>query len=165
MAKRKQTKQTKPRKQVKRQTRHFQLRIEHPKDAHVKEILDYCRSQRREVTVIRDAIALYWALENDNLEALFEMFPQHRAKLTGGGQGGGGDLEQIKSMLEIIAAGRKQGEFIMQSDQPTTGKLLGGKAPALPVFEELDDEPTVLIRASTSTDSSMNFVSAMQGMQ
>ena len=50
MANRKQSKTKKQRKQIKRQTRHFQLRVEHPKDAHVKEILDYAKSQRREET-------------------------------------------------------------------------------------------------------------------
>jgi len=162
-------KQSKNRKQVKRQTRHFQLRVEHPQDAHVREILDYAKSQRREVTVIRDAVSLYWALENGNLEALFEAFPQYKAQLTPPLVGGGGDLLEIKSMLEIVVAGRKANELVMQSagEPPvkTTGKLLAGKAPALPIFEDEPDEPTVIIRATTSTDSSLNFVSAMRGMQ
>ena len=117
-SKHKPTKQPKPRKPIKRQTRKFQLRVEHPKDAHVKEILDFARSQRREVTVIRDAIALYWALENDNLEVLFEMFPKHRAKLTSGGQGGGGVTAEA---LEIFMAELKTSRgYLMQSaaDQP-----------------------------------------------
>jgi hypothetical protein len=46
MAKKKSTKQ---RKEIKRTTRHFQLRTEHPHDQHVREILDYGKSQRREV--------------------------------------------------------------------------------------------------------------------
>jgi Flp pilus assembly protein TadB len=59
MAKRKTSKN---RKQVKRQTRHFQLRAEHPIDQHVKEILDFKRSKRSEVTAIRDGVRLLWAL-------------------------------------------------------------------------------------------------------
>src|SRR5215207_8295262 len=99
MAKRKQSKN---RKQVKRQTRHFQLRLEHPQDAHVREVLDYARSQRREVTMIRDAVTLFYALESGNLEALFEKFPQYKAQFTPGGSGGAG--EQIQALLEIFMA-------------------------------------------------------------
>src|SRR5689334_19866415 len=107
--KRKTTKQPKPRKQIKRQTRKFQLRVgqEYPIDSHVAEILNYKRSQRAEVTTIRDGVRLLWALENNDLSVLFEMFPKVKDQLTGGG--GGGQLDQIQHMLEIVVAGRKQG--------------------------------------------------------
>ncbi|MBA3872475.1 MAG: hypothetical protein H0X30_25340 [Anaerolineae bacterium] len=116
MANRKQSKTKKQRKQIKRQTRHFQLRVEHPKDAHVKEILDYAKSQRREVTMIREAVTLYWALENNNLEVLFEMFPQHRDKLTGGGNSGGGvSADALESFMQILRAQGNTGGYVMQS--------------------------------------------------
>ena len=68
-------KNTKPKTPAKRytprQTRKFQLRRDHPIDAHVSEILDYSRAKRREVTVIRDGVRLLWALENNDLSVLF----------------------------------------------------------------------------------------------
>lgn len=164
MAKRKQTKQPKPRKQIKRTTRHFQLRTEHPKDAHVLEVLTYLKGQRREVTVIRDAIALYWALENNNLDVLFEMFPQHRDKLTGGDGGAGGNELAREIAAQIILQGGAPG--LLMSGQPAagTGKQLNAPQFQMPTFEELDDAPTVIISKST-VDSSMNFVNALKGMQ
>lgn len=115
MAKRKQSR--KQRKQVKRTTRHFQLRVDHPQDAHVREILDYARSQRREVTLIRDAVALFWALENNDLEPLFEKFPQYRAKFSGdGGQGGGGVTnEALQAFMDILRAQNNTGGYVMKS--------------------------------------------------
>ena len=164
MAKKKSNKQ---RKQIKRQTRHFQLRVEHPQDRHVAEILDYARTQRREVTLIREAVTLYWALENGNLEALFEKFPVFKANFasptTTSTVDGGGQLDEIKSMLEMIAAQQQSnnGYFLQSTPGP---KQLPAPSFAMPVFEE-DDEPTVLIRASTSNDSALNFVTALRNMQ
>ena len=116
-------KQSKNRKQIKRQTRHFQLRVEHPIDSHVGEILDFAKSQRREVTVIRDSVRLFWALENNDLSVLFDMFPHLKPQVNGqGGGGGSDDLQQIKSMLEIVVQQRKVGELVMQSVLPTPQK-------------------------------------------
>ena len=71
-----------PKRYIPRQTRKFQLRVDHPQDVHVLEVLNFARSQRREVTVIRESIALYWALKNGNLEALFDVFPQYKAQFA-----------------------------------------------------------------------------------
>ncbi len=157
------SKVNKQRKQIKRTTRHFQLRVEHPKDKHVAEVLDYARTQRREVTVIREAITLYWALENNDLSVLFEMFPHLKPQVAHGA----GGIDEIKAMLEMIARQQKAStEYVMPSPVPGTAnpKLLAAPHFAVPLFEE-DDEPTVLIRASTSTDSSLNFVTALRSMQ
>src|SRR4051794_17139479 len=75
-------KQTKPQKYAPRQTRKFQLRLDHEQDQHVQEILDCAKSKRKEVTIIRNGVALYWALENGNIDALFEAFPQYKAQFA-----------------------------------------------------------------------------------
>ena len=67
-------------------------------------------------------------------------------------------------MLEFVVAGRKANELVM-SATPTTGKQIAATSFTMPVFEDLGDEPTVLIRTSTNTDSSMNFVTVLRGMQ
>ena len=165
-------KQSKNRKQIKRQTRKFQLRVDHPQDAHVREVLDYARANRREVTMIRDAVTLYYALEQGNLDALFDAFPQYKAQLAPpappAASGAGDDLQQIKAMLEIVVAGRKAGELVMQSGQPvTTGKQLAGfKALAAPVDED-DDLPALTIKkdATTSTDNFMRMLGGLAAEQ
>ena len=121
MAKRKQSKN---RKQVKRQTRHFQLRVEHPIDQHVQEILDFKRSKRAEVTAIRDGVRLLWALENNDLSVLFDMFPHLKPQIAASAPAeGGGQLDEIKGLLEMIASQQKPpGGYLMQSALPIPQK-------------------------------------------
>ena len=149
-------KSTKNRKQIKRTTRHFQLRTEHPQDQHVKEVLDYAKSQRREVTLIRDAIALYWALENGNLEALFEKFPAFRASFTPSTSmpvvDGAGQLDEIKSMLEMIAAQQ-------QSSSGYVMKSLGNSVKPLPAPPVVEIKQSPVVSADAIAD---NFLSMFQ---
>jgi len=162
MANRKQTKkakQTKQRKPIKRQTRHFQLRIgeDYPVDKHVGEILDYKRQKRSEVTAIRDGVRLLWALENNDLSVLFEMFPQYKGQFLPDGVS---LIEQIQGILSKTVAGQGDKQPIGFGQGP---KQIEAPKFAMPIFEE-GDEPTVLIRASTNTDSSANFVTALKNM-
>ncbi len=106
MAKKKSTKQ---RKQIKRTTRHFQLRVDHPKDAHVRDVLDYAKSQRREVTLIRDAVTLFYALENGNIEALFEAFPQYKTQFA---PDTAGAIEQFMDILRTQSINNGAGQSI-----------------------------------------------------
>lgn len=128
---------TKPRKSVKRTTRHFQLRVDNPQDQHVGQVLDYAKSQRREVTMIRDAITLFWALEQGDLNALFEKFPQYKAQFTpptsATGGSGGGQLDEIKSILEMLAAQQKTDQYVMKSITPTTPAPVAEVKQAAPV--------------------------------
>lgn len=153
------------RKSIPRQTRRFQLRTNHPIDSHVEEILNFKRSQRAEVTAIRDGVRLLWALENNDLSVLFEMFPHLKSQFIAPAGGDGGPLDEIRGMLEMIAAQQKTGNgYLMQSSSGQgTGKQLNAPQFALPIFE-MDDEPTVIIKASTNTDSSLNFVSALKSL-
>lgn len=166
-------KPNKNRKQVKRQTRHFQLRVEHPIDQHVREILDFKRANRAEVTTIRDGVRLIWALENNDLSVLFELFPHIKPQLTptppAGGVGGSDLAKEIAA--QIILQGGTPG-YLMQSalpapapqpepaapatPAPTTGKLLSGFKPlAAPTFE---DEELLEVTASTKGTAAQNFM-------
>lgn len=140
MAKRKTSKNRKP---IPRQTRKFQLRLEHKQDSHVREILDFAKSQRREVTLIRDAVSLFWALENGNLDALFEQFPQYKAQLAAaaptGGQGGAGGNNLAKEIAEHLAL-IGGSNYVMQSALP---------APAIP----LPAVPKAVVKAAKPVSS------------
>lgn len=145
-------KQPKPRKYAPRQTRKFQLRLDHAEDAHVRDVLDFCKGERREVTVIRHAITLYWALEQGNLDALFDTFPQYKAQFAPN------TVEALEQFMQIL----KQQQIVQA---PAAGpKQITAPSFAMPIFED-DDEPTVMVSASTNTDSSMNFVTALRSMQ
>lgn len=145
----------KNRKQVKRQTRHFQLRLEHPQDSHVREILDYAKSQRREVTIIREAVTLFWALENGNLEALFERFPQYRAQLTAGGGNGAGGSDLAKQIAEQIVLMNGTGGYLMQSAQPSPAPKAGNLS-AVPVAIAVKAAPP---DADTMADNFLGMLS------
>ena len=147
-------KQTKPRKYAPRQTRKFQLRLDHAEDAHVRDVLDFCKGERREVTMIRKGVSLYWALEQGNLDVLFEMFPQYKAQFAPN------TAETLEQFMGIL---RRQ-QVVQAPERAAGPKQIAAPNFAIPIFEE-DDEPTVLIRTSTSTDSSMNFVTALKNMQ
>ena len=145
------------RKSVPRHTRKYQFRNDHPTDQHVENILGYWKSNKQEITNLRKAVALYYALEQGDLPALFEAFPQYKAQFARN------TAEALEQFMEILR--RQQ---ILQPEPQSAGeggiKQITAPSFAMPIFEE-DDEPTVLIRASTSTDSSMNLVNALRNIQ
>jgi hypothetical protein len=156
MAKKKTTSKTPPKRYTPRQTRKFQLRRDHPIDAHVSEILDYSRSKRREVTVIRDGVRLLWALENNDLSVLFEMFPHLKDQFIPGGLN---LIEQIQSIL--LQAHVPPPE---PAGQPAGLKALNAPTFALPVFEDDDELPTLVTNRSTSTSGVSNLIGAFSDL-
>ena len=139
-------KPTKLRKYAPRQTRKFQLRLDHAEDAHVLEVLNFARSQRREVTVIRESIALYWALENGNLEALFDVFPQYKAQFAPS------TAEALEQFMQIL---KQQKPIATGGGQPINYEP-PIPLPALPVVE-------VKQLAAVSADAiADNFLSMFQ---
>ena len=70
------------RKSVPRHTRKYQFRNDHPMDQHVEQVLNFWRSEKQEITNLRKAVALYYALEQGDLPALFEVFPQYKAQFA-----------------------------------------------------------------------------------
>ena len=162
MAKKNTKTKTPPKRYTPRQTRKFQLRRDHPVDAHVSEILDYSRTKRREVTVIRDGVRLLWALENNDMSVLFEMFPHLKDQFIPGGLN---LIEQIQSML------LQSHSLPLQAEPERVGqgiKLNALNKPTftLPVFEDEDDElPTVMTHKITSTAITTNLLNDMSNLQ
>ncbi|MEZ4672534.1 MAG: hypothetical protein R3E39_31925 [Anaerolineae bacterium] len=155
-------KQKKPanRRYVPRQTRKFQLRLEHPVDRHVGDILDFSRSQRREVTLIRDGVRLLWALENNDLSVLFELFPHLKDQFVPGG------LDLLEHVQALFLKSR---EFAMPSAPVGQGTLHAGgpkplNAPAL-AMPTFDDEDTIIISKSASSNATLNFLNNMKSLQ
>jgi hypothetical protein len=143
-----------------RQTRKFQLRRDHPIDMHVSEILDYSRAKRREVTVIRDGVRLLWALENNDLSVLFEMFPHLKDQFLPGGVN---LIEQIRAMLLEMPLLPLEPERV---GQPAGLKALNApaKAFALPVFDDDDELPTIVTGKNTSASGVANFIGAFSDL-
>ena len=142
-----------------RQTRKFQLRRDHPIDAHVSEILDYSRTKRREVTVIRDGVRLLWALENNDMSVLFEMFPHLKDQFIPGGLN---LIEQIQSIL-------LQARPLPQEPVGQGIGLKGLNKPTftLPVFEDDDDELPTIVTGKNNSDvnAAANLIGLALSMQ
>ena len=159
MAKKKTSPQTPSKRYTPRQTRKFQLRRDHPIDVHVSEILDYSRSQRREVTVIRNGVRLLWALENNDLSVLFEMFPHLKDQFIPGGVN---LIEQIQSMLTQLHPLSPEPERVGQA---VGLKALNAPTFALPLFEDADEElPTLVIGKNTNALGVANFLGGIKSL-
>jgi hypothetical protein len=150
MAAKKQT--STKRKPVPRHTRKYQFRNDHPMDQHVEDILNFWKKGKQEITNLRKAVALYYALEQGNLPELFEVFPQYKAQFAPNA------ADALEQFMQIL-----------QRQQPTPEPAAGPKQIAAPTFAmpiiDDDDEPTLLLRTSDSSDSALNFVSALRNMQ
>jgi hypothetical protein len=156
-------KNTKPKTPAKRytprQTRKFQLRRDHPIDAHVSEILDYSRTKRREVTVIRDGVRLLWALENNDMSVLFEMFPHLKDQFIPGG------LNLIEQIREIVSHAPIMIAEPERAGQPAGLKALNAPTFALPVFDDDDELPTLVTTKAMANDPGANFLGGIMGLQ
>ena len=141
-----------------RQTRKFQLRLDHPLDIHVAQVLQHARARRREVTIIREGIALWWALENGDLEYLFEKFPQYRAHFK---PDTGELIDQFRQML--LQQGRAGGESAVST--VSSPRTLPAPKFALPVLDEDDDQDTLVIKRDTSTTAGDNFLKSILSIQ
>jgi hypothetical protein len=133
---------------VARQTRKFQLRHDHPVDAHVMEILDYAKGQRSEVTMIRDGVRLLWALKNDNLRVLFELFPHMERQFNPDAE----DLiAQFRDMLLQNRNVPVQQPVPIDSGSEQGGrKLLSAAKIDLPLLDDDDGDTIVIAKASDS---------------
>ena len=81
--------------------------------------------------------------------------------------GGAGQLDEIKAMLELIVTQNKNGGgYTMQSAQPPAGlKPLSAASQqfALPTFDD-DELPALSVKRNTNSDSGLMFLAAMQGV-
>ena len=77
--------------------------------------------------------------------------------------GGAGQLDEIKAMLELIVTQNKSGLLMQSAPQPSTGKTLGGFKALAPPVDEDDDLPaiTTKVSANAGMEANRNF---MQGL-
>ncbi|MEP6989244.1 MAG: hypothetical protein ABI970_26830, partial [Chloroflexota bacterium] len=100
-------KSTAKRKPVPRHTRKYQFRDEHPMDNHVENVLNYWKHGKQEITNLRKAVALYYALEQGNLSELFDFFPQYKAQFA---PDTAGAIEQFMDILRKQSANNGAGQ-------------------------------------------------------
>lgn len=150
------------RKMVPRKTHKFQLRQDHAEDIHIQEIVEYWKTQKKGVTNIRKAIALFYALEQGDDSLLSEMFP-HRA---GQAQPMFPDAPTIVEALNRLTSTMERIQVpVMVEREPEKPKLAGLKAMRqlqAPSYD--DDAPMLTTSKNTSVNASQNLVSLALGM-
>lgn len=127
------------------------------------------KGQGQFTRAIREGLRLWASLRDGQVDVLLELFPWVREALAKSAPpasvSGVTNSELAKEIAaQIILQGGTTGYMTQSTSAPSGAKQIAAPSFAMPIFEE-DDEPTVLIRASTSTDSSMNFVTALKNMQ
>lgn len=155
------------RKPVKRHTRNYQFRDDHPIDQHVDSILDYWKGDRREITTLRKAVALYYALEQGDFGALLEAFPQYKSQVSGGG-GGGFDTDKLATEIAERVAMLNGSQYQMQPPAPApTGKLLGGGKVLSAPIEDDEPLPDIVTRKDSGAGlkSCNNFMQGLMSLQ
>lgn len=133
-------------------------------------LVERLKAKRQLSRAFREGLQLWADLQAGNTDVLFRLFPLLREKLqpiAAPPPGGGGELDEIKTMLEIALAKHSKDEYTMQPPAlpATTGKLLSTKAFSAPVFDDDDDLPTVVIRKSEGSSAALNFLTNMASLQ
>ena len=103
--------------------------------------------------MIRDGVRLLWALENNNLAVLFELFPHLQKQFI---PEGADLLEQFRQMLLQPRPVETPAASLPQGPQP----LAGFKSLPLPVDDD-DEQDTIILKRSTSTDAGKNFLGSL----
>ena len=154
------TKKKRERRYIPRETYKFQLRLDHTEDIHVYDILKYAETERRAVTTIRNGIKLMWALENDDLSVLFDLFPNLKGRFVPESTD---LLEEFRRML--LQQQRAIPEIPTLAPVSNGGpKPLPAPQIAMPTF---DDEDTIVMRRDTNAgaSSAASFLDAAFGFQ
>lgn len=143
-----------------RETRKFQLRLDDSSDLQVREILESARTQRREVTMIRNGVKLLSALENDDLSVLFELFPNLKGRFV---PESASLIEQFRQMLLQHPAAIPE---IPKLEPPTVGNPKSLPIPHIPM-PTFDDEDTMVMEKDALSETRINtsFLDAAFGFQ
>lgn len=157
----------------------FWLNVLKPTEAHLIDVINWLVEQGEFVRSVRDGILLVYQLRfckdspGRGTEALLEMFPDIRERLNLPPlASGGGELDEIKSMLELIAAQQTTNQqYTMQSVIPAAPAMTGNLKPlnnvviAPPSFD--DDDDTVVLttkKSAPNMEVGDNFLRQMSGL-
>lgn len=167
---------------------HFWLNLRFEAENTLNNQVQELKKQRKFAETLRNGLRLILDLQAGSLSVLFELFPHLQERLEGQAPTPipNPTLDEIKSMLEIALAEKREGDkYLMQSQlqpkvaqhrlaalpvpagQGATGKTLGGFKPLdMPRFEDDgEDLPTIVTWQDTKTDSAKIFMQAMQSVQ
>lgn len=142
---------------------HFWLNLNKDAENKLDQAVRELKKRRLFAETLRDGLRLILDLQAGSLTVLFELFPNIREHLIEQGaspSGGAGQLEEIKSMLEIVLAEKRDDDrYQMHSAQP-----LGSIKPDSPAQASLN-APVAVVKQAAVVSADLiadNFLSMFQ---
>lgn len=144
------------------------------------ETIEALKAERKFAVTMRNALRLIIDLSSGNIDVLLELFPWVVERIGATqpapvSQPPAPDTSELAKEIatQLILRGGKDTLQMIQGGQQQdsnrtgqgTGKQLAAPQFALPVFDDDSELPTIITKGSTSVDSSLNFITALQHMQ
>jgi hypothetical protein len=125
----------------------------------------HLKNRRGFSRTIRDGLRLILDLRAGQVDVLFELFPWVKDKLVS--QTTHAPTTAIEAQLQRLeAALTAQGATPIDIPHAATGpKQLATPKLSAPIFDDDDDQDTVVLKRNTSTDAAQNLFSSMMGLQ
>lgn len=148
----------------------FWLEIGKAMEVDLADQLAVLKSGRKFAATVRDALRLILDLRAGNTDVLYELFPAIVARIgleaitSNPPSGGAGELEEIRSMLEIALANKRADEKLMLPVATGSPRPLAVKELSAPVFDDDDDMPLLTVSKSTASGAGLNFLASMKGL-
>lgn len=130
----------------------FWLNDKRDDDIELNSMIDDLKRDRLFSRAIREGLRMWVDSQSDTEQSTVQK-----------SDGGAGQLDEIKAMLELIVTQNKSGLLMQSAPQPSTGKTLGGFKALAPPVDEDDDLPaiTTKVSANAGMEANRNF---MQGL-
>lgn len=147
----------------------FWLDMHKPDEADLAEKIAILKADRVFVKTIRDGIRLIWDLKAGRLEILFSLFPwvKEEFEKRANNQAIVALQTQLARLEKLMGQGMSVPvdiqSGVIQPKIPSGPKPLLVPSLALPRFED-DDEPTLILSKSASTDASYNLINSLKGL-
>lgn len=142
----------------------FWLNENNPDEKWLIEVCDWLMEQKKFVSSVRDGLRLIFDLRYQRSTAsLLELFPDIRDMLNveqkpAPNTGGGGELQEIKNMLEIaLSQVKDDNRYVMQTAIPTSAPKVSN-LPAVPIAV------AVAAKAPDADKMADDFLSQMMGL-
>src|SRR5262245_27642662 len=115
-------------------------------DLRLMEYIAYLHKTRQFAKTLRNGLRLMWTLGEGDLSVLLDLFPTLRARFE---PDHSALIQEFRTLLE--------------SQPPSVPALPPGLEPlaACPLLPLIDDQDTIILKPSTSTDAGNNFLNSL----
>ena len=130
-------------------------------DLRLMEYIAYLYKTRQFAATVRNGLRLMWTLREGNLAVLFELFPTLRNQLS---QDNSALIQEFRRILASQTHDSNGMPHPEQNPALPGPRSSPGLRPLLPLIETDDDQDTLILSRSASTDASKNFLAGLTGL-